>query len=127
MGKVIDLMGETFGKLLVVGRDDCTNKYGAKTEYPLMLNIQGNHWLYSDIFIEHMKTYIEIHGEQHYIFTKYFHETIENFEHCKKLDRMKRKRCRKNGIYIEVDLRKIKTIEQAIEYVESKIPLTLDF
>ena len=34
---------------------------------------------------------------------------------------MKRKYARQHGTYIEIDLRKIKTIEQGIKYIEENI------
>lgn len=43
----------------------------------------------------------------------------EEFEYQKKKDRMKRKFARKHGVYIEVDLRKIKTVEEAIQHIEN--------
>ena len=34
---------------------------------------------------------------------------------------MKKKFAKKNGIYIEIDLRKVKTVEKAIEKIERRI------
>ncbi len=63
--------------------------------------------------------YIEIQGHQHYIFTLKWYKTLEQFEYRKKLDKIKKKFAKQNGTYIEIDLRKIKTTEEAIEYIEN--------
>ena len=34
---------------------------------------------------------------------------------------MKKKFAKKNGVYIEINLMKIKTVEEAIEHIENKI------
>lgn len=102
-------------------KEYCNKKYKSETEYKEVKNLETNHWLKYDIFIEKLKIYIEIHGKQHYEFILFWHKTEEVFQYNKKLDKIKKKHAQKNGIYIEVDLRKIKTIEQAIEYVENKI------
>lgn len=102
-------------------------KHNAEKEYKVLKNSKTNHWLPYDIYIpcgENSKIngiYIEVHGEQHYRFVTGWHKTRDSFEYNKQLDRKKRKFARKNGIYVEVDLRKIKTTEQAIEYIETII------
>jgi hypothetical protein len=93
-------------------------EYRAIPEYRLLKNEDTGHWLKCDVYIPD-NIFIEIHGGQHYKFIEFFHETMENFKYRKKLDNLKKKFARKNGIYIEVDLRKIKTIEEAIEYIEN--------
>lgn len=108
--------------------------YSAIKEYSIVINPQTHMPLRFDIYIPSNKEvfgniYIEVNGEQHYLLN-WFHlsqakvkgtSPEEEFEYQKKKDRMKRKYARKNGIYIEIDLRKIKTVEQAIEYVEKII------
>ena len=47
--------------------------------------------------------------------------TEKVFKESKYRDRIKKKFAKKNGTYIEIDLRKIKTTEQAIGYVEDII------
>jgi len=95
--------------------------YGAKTEYKKFINSKTGEYLPFDIFIECENIYIEVNGEQHYKFIPAWHRTIEKFEYNKKLGRMKRKYARQNGVYVEIDLRKIKTTEEAIAYIESFI------
>ena len=110
----------------------CTENYNGETEYKILKNPNTNFYLPYDIYIlggqnpEINGIYIEINGEQHYNIN-HFHEltakengtTIEEvFENCKKLDDIKKKFAKENGIYIEIDLRKIKTTEEAILHIE---------
>lgn len=111
------------------------NKYQSQEEYSIFLNPETNHLLPYDIYIFGGKDpringiYIEIHGEQHYkingwhkqLASKNGKNPEEEFEYQKHKDRLKRGFARKHGTYIEVDLRKIKTIEQAIEYLDKKL------
>lgn len=95
----------------------------AVPEARLLKNPKTNVFLRFDIFIpksERTKNsfFIEIHGNQHYEYSKVWHRTIENFEYSKKKDKMKKKYAEKNGIYVEIDLRKIKTTEEAIKYID---------
>lgn len=109
------------------------NKYKSNQEYKIIKNPDSNKWLPYDIYIYGGKDpkingfYIEIHWLQHYKIT-WWHKKIskrkgitseEEFEYQKYKDKLKKNFAKKNGIYIEVDLRKIKTTEQAIEYVEN--------
>ena len=94
-------------------------------EHRMFKNPETGWLLRCNIYIGEPKNtngvYIEVHGEQHYQFNPYYHKTIENFENCKNRDKIKKKYAKKNGIYIEIDLRKIKTTEEAINYVIKKI------
>lgn len=109
--------------------------YNSSSEYKLFKNPKTNQWLKCDIYIPYGNNpelngfYIEVHWEQHYKLS-YFHKLSakrngttpeQEFEYQKHKDKMKKKYCRKNGYYIEVNLLKIKTVEAAIEYVEEKI------
>lgn len=106
-----------------------SKNYVCEKEYRMFKNPKTNCWLWCDIYIpcgnncEINGIYIEINGEQHYIFSKFFHKTKEDFEDCKYRDKIKKKYAQKYGTYIEVDLRKIKTTEEAIIYIENKINL----
>lgn len=104
------------------------NNYKMEPEYNLFKNPENNHWLKCDIYI-YDNIFIEIHGEQHYkintwhkLLAKKKDITIEKeFEYRQHLDQIKKQYCQEQGLYIEVDLRKIKTSEQAIEYIENMI------
>lgn len=108
--------------------------YGAKKEYNIVKNFTGQ-WLPYDIYIPMGKNpeingyYIEINGEQHYVLGE-FHRLssiktlrtpFEEFQNQKSRDKKKRIFARKNGIYIEVDLRKIHSVNEAINYIEERI------
>ncbi len=108
-----------------------TKKYSAEKEKKLFKNPDTNQWLRCDIYIPHGKNpdlngfYIEVHGSQHYVNNGFFFKTKEDFEKRKHLDKIKKKFAKKNGVYIEIDLRKINTLEDAIEYVEKDMEKTL--
>jgi len=109
------------------------NKYNAKEEYKIFRNPDTNYFLPFDIYVfggvnlEINGIYIEVHGEQHYKLNAWHKRLSKNnkdiakekFENQKHRDRLKRRFARKNGIYIEVDLRKIKSTEDAIKYIET--------
>jgi predicted RNA-binding Zn-ribbon protein involved in translation (DUF1610 family) len=97
------------------------NKSNAKTEYGILKNPKTKKLLYYDIFIPKRKIFIEIHGEQHYKFIWYWHITQKKFKYNKRLDKIKEQYAKQNGIYVEIDLRKIKTTEQAIKFIEERI------
>lgn len=101
--------------------------YNAETEKSKgCKNLETGHFLFYDIFIPKSKAFIEVNGEQHYKISNWHKRQSERngtspqeeFEHQKKLDKIKKKYARQNGIYIEIDLRKIKEIKDAIEYAE---------
>lgn len=93
--------------------------YKAQTEFKIFKNPETGHYLPYDIYLPNYNIFIEIHGEQHYIFKKYFHKTKKGFKYCKKLDKIKMEYAKKNGVYIEIDLRKIKTTKIAIKYINN--------
>lgn len=101
--------------------------FNARIEYRILKNPKTKMWLPYDIYIPYGEDfdlngfYIEVHGEQHYKYIKYFHKTISKFENQKERDSLKRSFAKKNGIYIEVDLRKTKTFKEAIEFIKGKI------
>lgn len=51
-----------------------------------------------DIYIEELRTAVEIQGLQHYEFTPHFHKTYKEFTAQRKRDQEKRDLCRGNGI-----------------------------
>lgn len=98
-----------------------------KEEYKILKNETSGKWLAYDIYIPFGKDlnvngiYLEVHGGQHYFYSSKFYKTEKDFENRKFLDRKKKKFAKQNGFYIEVDLRKIKTTEQAIEFLEKEL------
>lgn len=95
------------------------DNYDAKIEYKIIRHPENNHWLPFDIFIPEKNIFIEVQGEQHYKFVPFWHKTEEKFNNNQKLDKLKKQYAKKHGVYIEIDLRKVKTTEQAIEIIES--------
>jgi hypothetical protein len=54
--------------------------------------------LYLDFYLPLIKTCIEVHGEQHFKFVPFYHNTVLNFLKAKKRDQQKLEWCEKNGI-----------------------------
>lgn len=110
-------------------------KYNAKSEYKIFKNPETNYFLPYDIYIfkgeklEINGIYIEIHGKQHYKIHDWhrFQSEIngttpeEEFKYQKKKDGLKKKFAKMNGTYVEIDLRKVKTITEAIDCLEKTI------
>lgn len=104
-----------------------SNFKNVKIEYTVFRNPLTKHYLPYDIYIplydesDLQGLYIEIHGIQHYKFIPYWHKTEKEFEDSKYRDKLKKDFAKKYGQYIEIDLRKIKNVEDAIKHVLSKI------
>lgn len=107
--------------------------YNAKTEYRIFKSLDTNFYLPYDIYIpignkpDINGIYIEINGIQHYKLNG-FHKLQANSKNSvpedellyqKERDKLKIKFARKNGTYIEIDLRKISTLEMAIRYTKN--------
>jgi hypothetical protein len=102
-------------------KEYCSNNYSAIPEYKEFRNPETGYYLPYDIFIPRYSFYIEVHGPQHYIYFNNWFGSIENFEYRQHKDRIKKEYAEQHGTFIEIDLRKIKTTEEAIKYVESFI------
>ncbi len=112
-----------------------TENYNAKKEKKLLKNPDTKYWFRCDIYIPYGENpdlngfYIEVHGEQHYKINGRHKQQSERsgktpeeeFEYQKQKDKLKKKYCKKNGHYIEVNLLKIKTVDDAIDYIEKQI------
>jgi hypothetical protein len=85
-----------------------------KKNYPTLqileeipIQIRKSETLYMDFFIPLSKKCIEVHGEQHYEFTPFYHRTKLDFFKQQKRDREKREWCHVNNIsYIELPYNK---------------------
>ena len=85
-----------------------------KQNYPTLqileeipIQIRKLETLYMDFFIPLSKKCIEVHGEQHYEFTPFYHRTKLDFFKQQKRDREKREWCHINNIaYIELPYNK---------------------
>ena len=67
-------------------------------EVPIM--VTRGKWLYFDFYIPLFKTAIEVHGEQHYSYSSFFHKNIDSFIQYRKNDVLKVEFCAKNSIDI---------------------------
>lgn len=98
-------------------------------EYKIVRNPETNNWLKFDIYVPYGRNpnlngfYIEVHGGQHYKYIPHWHKSEEGFKNQNKRDSIKRKFAKKNGTYIEIDLRKIRTINDSIEYIKSIVKI----
>lgn len=105
------------------------NKYSIEKEYNLFKNPKTNLWIRCDIYIKELNTYIEVNGHQHYVLNNWHKKQAEKnnttpeneFKKQKQRDAKVRRFCRKNGNYIEIDIRKLYSISLAIEYLEKEI------
>lgn len=67
------------------------------------VHIRKSEVLYIDFFIPLMKKCIEVHGEQHYAFTPFYHRSPMDFLKQKKRDKDKKEWCELNNFtYIEL-------------------------
>ena len=65
--------------------------------------IKKSETYYFDFYLPMIKTVIEVHGEQHYQFSKFYHINMFGFAKAKKRDRDKIEWCNINNIkYIEL-------------------------
>lgn len=91
-------------------------------EHLMFINPESGRWLKCDIYLGNKKSkdgiYIEINGKQHYLFIDSWHKTFSQFEYNKKLDKIKKKFAKKNGYFIEIDLRKFENSKKAVSYIE---------
>ncbi len=100
-------------------KEYCKNNFGAKIEYKVFKNPKTNRWLKCDIYMENKNTkvYIEVHGQQHYEYNFLWYSSLEKHNEQKERDKLKKNFYMKNGTYIEIDLRKTKTMSGAMKYI----------
>lgn len=93
-----------------------------KKIYPTMqileevpIHIRRSEVLYLDFYIPLNKKCIEVHGQQHYEFTPFYHGNKLSFLKAKKRDLEKKEWCENNNIsYIELPFNKIDEWEKII-------------
>ena len=105
----------------------------------VLKNPKTGMWLPYDIYIPYGENpelngfYTEVNGGQHYSLCGWHARNAkekgiskeDEFRYKKDLDKLKKSFAKKNGTYIEIDLHKIKTTEEAIEYIENILEKTL--
>lgn len=99
----------------------CIENHKGIDEYSPICNPATGYPLYYDIYIPKYKLYIEVNGRQHYENNHYFTRSDAEFIKAKELDKIKASYAKKQGIYIEIDLRKIKTVDEAIVLIRDTI------
>lgn len=62
------------------------------------VNVRKTELLYLDFYLPLIKKCIEVHGEQHYKFSRFFHNTALGFIKHKKRDQDKKEWCELNNI-----------------------------
>jgi len=83
-------------------------------EVPLPL--RKSETLYMDFYLPLIKTCIEVHGEQHYKFNRFFHNSVLGFMKHKKRDENKKEWCAINNIkYIELPYDQIEIWKELIK------------
>lgn len=99
-----------------------TEKYSAVPEYKILKNPKTGMWLPYDIYLPKENIFIEVQGEQHYN-NRYtlWNRDDNDFNNLKQRDKLKKQYAKKNGTFIEIDIRRIKTVKQAIEIIEKAI------
>jgi hypothetical protein len=100
----------------------CIRNYNGEQEHKVIRNPKTGFWLKCDVYIEKTPgdidgTYIEVHGPQHYR-AGFFTKTSDEFKDSRYRDQLKKNYAKKHGTYIEIDLRKITTSQDAIDYLE---------
>lgn len=101
-------------------KEYCKKKYpDTVTEYRAVKNPETGRYLPYDIYIPSEKIFCEIMGQQHYKRIPYFQRNEDDFAKQFEHDNIKEDYADKNGRYIEIDLRRIKTVDEAIEHFES--------
>jgi hypothetical protein len=106
------------------------NYHDALTEHKTVYCKATTQWYKCDIYIPQYNAYIEVHGEQHYKLNRWHKLQAtrngttpeQEFQSQKYRDKVKKAYAKRHGIYIEVNLMKIKTVEEAIAYIEERLP-----
>lgn len=89
------------------------------TEYKVVKNPETDRYMPYDIYIPSENIFCEVMGQQHYKRIPYFQRNDNDFEKQFERDNIKEKYADEHGRYIEIDLRHIKTVDEAIEQFES--------
>jgi hypothetical protein len=108
-------------KIVLLLKTYAVERYNAIEEYDIFHNPLTNRKLPFDIYIPSCNLYVEVHGLQHYKFIPYFHKVLDKFEDSKYRDRIKKEFAETMGYFLEIDLRKVPKISDAISLLEDKI------
>lgn len=110
----------TESRLATQLKEYCKNKYSDTiTEYKIIKNPETGKWLPYDIYIPSKKIYCEIMGVQHYNKKNSWFKSEQDFWKQWYRDDLKETYAAKHGRYVEIDMRVIHTIDQAINILEN--------
>lgn len=96
------------------------NFEGAVSEYRVIRNPATGRWLPYDIYIPDIngeQVFCEIMGQQHYAYHPYVHGDYENFLRQIERDNYKEMYANSVGRYVEIDIRKVKTVDDALPLI----------
>lgn len=120
--KITSFLNKVFGK-----------KSFIKIKPEFLRNPQTGFKLEIDAYSKNLNLAIEINGDQHYIFSKFFHQTMEKFLKIKERDLWKKEQIKKQNInFIVLDIRirnlsKIKSLlRESLVKLGYKIPKKFD-
>ncbi len=74
-----------------------------------------------DLYNENLGLGVEYQGEQHFIYTPYFHKTQDGFVKSTKRDQFKRKMCHSNGIYL-VEIHDFVKVNKLGDHILDSLP-----
>ena len=104
----------------------CLSHYpGTITEYRDLKNPATGRYLPYDIFIPNINNsggdvYCEVMGQQHYRYIPYFSRNEQFYAECRARDYIKESYAKCHGRYVEVDIREIKTVSEAVRLIEGE-------
>lgn len=76
------------------------HKQFVENYHPSWLTDNKGNRLELDFYLENLKIAIEVQGEQHVLYTPFFHKSPENFRLQLKRDQIKREICQARGIHL---------------------------
>lgn len=79
----------------------------------------GKTALYADFYIHTYRLMVEVNGEQHYKFNKFFHQNKANFMKSIQRDNLKKEWAERNGIVV-VELPYNETLEEWRQKIEQR-------
>ena len=98
----------------------CKDKYpDTITEYKILKNPETGRWLPYDIYIPSKNIYCEIMGLQHYNSKNSWFKNEKDFWNQWYRDDLKEEYAAQHGRYVEIDMRVIQTLDQAIDILEN--------
>lgn len=97
---------------------DFSNYIFEKVRADFIVHKETGRKLELDFYCEELSLAFEVNGIQHYKYVKFFHRGFEKFEHRLKLDAIRRKCCKAEGVMLfELDLRDVRSASDADEFI----------